>query len=105
MSLWWESVLQESQTDSQAFKILIESITAIAFEMGLLTFLIVMITSSYFMRKWQTRKFKLYYQPSQQMYRDLLKQTNLATMKYRPHLMALNNHLQGVIYTIFEIIV
>ena len=36
------------------------------------------------------------------MYNELLKQTNIASMKFKPHILALNGHLQGLAYIISE---
>ena len=47
---------------------------------------------------------KFYYQPTSQMYKDLLKNTNLASMKYQPHLFTLNGHVQGFVYFLTEAI-
>ena len=63
-TLWWESVSHQGLPDRQAVATLLESIVAIAFEMGILALLVTLITASYFMQKWQTRRFKFYYQPS-----------------------------------------
>ena len=38
------------------------------------------------------------------MYKDLLKHTNLASMKYKPHLFTLNGHVQGAIYFAYEVL-
>ena len=60
-TLWWESVSHRGLPDRQAVATLLESIVAIAFEMGILALLITIITASYTMQKWQTRRFKFYY--------------------------------------------
>ena len=102
-TLWWESVSHEGLPDRQAVATLLESIVSIFVEMGFLTFLMTLLTACYFIRKWQTRRIKFYYQPSQQMYKDLLKHTDLASMKYQPHLFTLNGHVQGAVYFAFEL--
>ena len=37
------------------------------------------------------------------MYKDLLKHTDLAAMKYKPHLFTLNGHVQGAVYFACEL--
>ena len=39
------------------------------------------------------------------MYKDLLKHTDLASMKYKPHLFTLNGHVQGAVYFAVEALV
>ena len=102
-TLWWESVSHEGLPDRQAVATLLEFYVSILLEMGVLTFLATLLTGCYFIRKWQTRRIKFYYQPSQQMYKDLLKHTDLASMKYKPYLFTLNGHFQGAAYFACEL--
>jgi hypothetical protein len=51
-TLWWESVSHQGLTERQAVATLLESIVAIAFEMGILALLITCTTACFFIRKW-----------------------------------------------------
>jgi hypothetical protein len=41
-------------------------------------------------RKWQHSKIKMYYQPSNKVWRQLFEETDLQKIKFKPSLLALN---------------
>jgi len=70
--------------------------------MGILTVLITICFLAYFARRWQIRRVRFYYQPSSEKYKDLFKNTDLASMRYKPWLFTLNNHVQGIFFCFVE---
>lgn len=62
--------------------------------MGLLFFLLIFLAWCLIIRKWQTKRIKFYFQPTYSVWKDLLAQTKLSTMRYQPSFFTLTSELQ-----------
>ena len=100
---YWESISGQGLPDRQALATVLEDIVIFFSQMSRFTFLLTIITICYTVRRWQSKKIKLYYQPTSKMYSEFVKQTEMNKMRYTPWLFALNGHLQGFFYCFAEI--
>ena len=64
----------------------------LAYDLGFWLLLLTVFMACVTARKWQTKRMKLYYQPTNTLWADLVKGTELATMKYKPYLLTPNAH-------------
>ena len=62
--------------------------------MGVLFFLLTFLAWCIIVRKWQTKHIKFYYQPAFTVWKELLAETKLNTMRYQPSFFTLTSELQ-----------
>jgi len=71
--------------------------------MGLLFFLLIFPACCLIIREWQTKRIKFYFQPTFTVWKDLLAQTKLNTMRYQPSFFTLTSNLQIFWFPLVEL--
>lgn len=100
--LW--QVLQESELpDRQALDPLIELAARFGLELILLHAVLLLAVVLIVVQKWQTQRMVLYYQPTAECFKQLIKLTDIMTMEYKPWIGTLNVHAQGFWFCMLEV--
>ena len=68
--------------------------------MLIVTIIFVLLT----VRKWQSSRIKMHYQPSSNLWAEVFKQTDLMKMKYKPSIWALHPFTQFFWFTVLSIV-
>lgn len=72
----------------------LESVAITGYNMGIWLFLLTLIMGAITVRRWQSGNIKMYYQPSNKLWSELLTSTDLLKIKYKPSIFALNATMQ-----------
>jgi hypothetical protein len=78
----WERV--EFTEQRQAIGIWIDACLALSFRMGFFLVAFCCILTLLVMRKYQTKKLKLFFQPTNKLYQQFVSESEIKSMRYKP---------------------
>jgi hypothetical protein len=98
----WERA--EFAEHKQAIGIWIETALTLALKMGWVLVALCCILTCLIMRKYQTKKLKLFFQPTNKIYQKFVSETDIKTMRYKPWFAAITATGQTMFLPLLQLI-